>query len=274
MVVNKTEAIIGRVVLVLVLIVTVLPLLGMLSGALQPADRIPEGFSWPSDPQWGNFAVAFRTAHVWQLLGSSTLIILGVVPLSLLLATMAGYALGNLRIPGGRFVFLLLLLGLTIPFEAIIIPLYYEITALGLLNTQWAIILPLIGLYMPFSVVWMRAHFAGVPAELSEAARIDGASTFQEIRRIQIPLAMPALSALAILLFLWTWNQFLLPLVLVDDPDKRTMAGALGAFQGQYLNQLPLLFAGALIIMLPTIVVYVIFQRQFIKALLQGAVKG
>ncbi|MFE7045241.1 carbohydrate ABC transporter permease [Streptomyces atratus] len=274
MVVNKTEAVIGRVVLVLVLILTLLPIAGMLSGALQPADRIPDGFSWPSDPQWGNFVVAFQTAHVWELLGSSTLIILGVVPLSLLLSTLAGYALGNLRIPGGRFVFVLLLLGLTIPFEAIIIPIYYEISAMGLLNTQWAIILPLIGLYMPFGVVWMRAHFVGVPTELSEAARIDGASTFQEIRRIQIPLAMPALSALAILLFLWTWNQFLLPLVLVDDPDKRTMAGALGAFQGQYLNQLPLLFAGALIIMLPTIVIYVVFQRQFIKALLQGAVKG
>ncbi|MFB8440008.1 carbohydrate ABC transporter permease [Streptomyces niveus] len=274
MVVNKAELIIGRVVLVLVLVLTLLPLAGMLSGALQPADRIPDGFSWPSDPQWGNFAVAFRTAHVWQLLGSSTLIVLGVVPLSLLLSTLAGYALGNLRIRGGGFVFALLLLGLTIPFEAIIIPIYYEITAMGLLNTQWAIILPLIGLYMPFSILWMRAHFAGVPTELSEAARIDGAGVFQEIRRIQIPLAMPALSALAILLFLWTWNQFLLPLVLVDDPDKRTMAGALGAFQGQYLNQLPLLFAGALIIMLPTIVIYVVFQRQFIKALLQGAVKG
>ncbi|MFI1414132.1 carbohydrate ABC transporter permease [Streptomyces sp. NPDC020707] len=274
MVVNKTEAIIGRVVLVVVLILTLLPLAGMLSGALQPADRIPDGFSWPSDPQWGNFAVAFRTAHVWELLGSSTLIVLGVVPLSLLLSTLAGYALGNLRIAGGRVVFVLLLLGLTIPFEAIIIPIYYEISSMGLLNTQWAVILPLIGLYMPFSVVWMRAHFVGVPTELSEAARIDGASIFQEIRRVQIPLAMPALSALAILLFLWTWNQFLLPLVLVDDPDKRTMAGALGAFQGQYINQLPLLFAGALIIMLPTIVIYVIFQRQFIKALLQGAVKG
>lgn len=163
MVVNKTEAIIGRVVLVLVLILTLLPLAGMLSGALQPADRIPDGFSWPSDPQWGNFVVAFQTAHVWELLGSSTLIILGVVPLSLLLSTLAGYALGNLRILGGRFVFVLLLLGLTIPFEAIIIPIYYEISAMGLLNTQWAIILPLIGLYMPFGVVWMRAHFVGVP---------------------------------------------------------------------------------------------------------------
>ncbi|MDQ0772445.1 raffinose/stachyose/melibiose transport system permease protein [Streptomyces aurantiacus] len=274
MIVNKAEAVIGRVVLVVVLVLTVLPLVGMVSGALQPADRIPNGISWPSDPQWGNFAVAFRTAHVWQLLGSSVLIVLAVVPLSLLMAALAGYALGNLRIRGGRAVFIVFVLGLTIPFEAIIIPIYYQITDMGLLNTRWAIILPLIGLYMPFSVVWMRAHFLGVPGELSEAARIDGASVFQEIRRIQLPLAAPALSSLAILLFLWTWNQFLLPLVLVDDPDRRTMAGALGAFQGQYLNQLPLMFAGALIIMLPTIVVFVVFQRQFIKALLQGAVKG
>lgn len=274
MIVNKTEVIIGRVVLVVVLVLTVLPLAGMLSGALQPADRIPNGISWPSDPQWGNFAEAFRTAHVWKLLGSSTLIVLGVVPLSLVMATLAGYALGNLRIRGGRAVFIVFVLGLTIPFEAIIIPIYYQITGMGLLNTRWAIILPLIGLYMPFSVVWMRAHFVGVPEELSEAARIDGASVLQEIRRIQLPLAAPALSSLAILLFLWTWNQFLLPLVLVDDPDRRTMAGALGAFQGQYLDQLPLMFAAALIVMLPTIVVYVVFQRQFIKALLQGAVKG
>jgi raffinose/stachyose/melibiose transport system permease protein len=167
-----------------------------------------------------------------------------------------------------------MVLGLTIPFEAIIIPLYYQITSYGLINTQWAIILPLIGLYMPFGVFWMRAHFVGVPRELSEAARVDGAGTLEELRSVQLPLARPALSALGILLFLWTWNQFLLPLVLVDDPDKRTMAGALGAFQGQYIDTLPLLFAAALIVMLPTIVIYIIFQRHFIGALLQGALKG
>jgi raffinose/stachyose/melibiose transport system permease protein len=96
----------------------------------------------------------------------------------------------------------------------------------------------------------------------------------EELRSVQLPLARPALSALGILLFLWTWNQFLLPLVLVDDPDKRTMAGALGAFQGQYIDTLPLLFAAALIVMLPTIGIYIIFQRHFIGALLQGALKG
>ena len=274
MIVNTTEKVLGRVILIVALILTLLPLLSMLSAALQPPGVIPVGFSWPSDPHWSNFVTAFQQGNVWVLLGSSLLIVVGVVPICLIIATMAGFALGNLRIKGGRFAFLLLVFGLTIPFESIVIPLYYQITSYGLINTQWAIILPLIGLYMPFSVVWMRAHFLGVPQELSEAARVDGAGTWQELRRIQLPLASPALSALGILLFLWTWNQFLLPLVLVDDPNKRTVAGALGTFQGQYINDLPLLFAAALIVMLPTIIVYVIFQRQFIKALLQGAVKG
>jgi len=274
MIVNKTEAIVGRVVLILVLVLTVLPLVNMISAALQPADVNPTGLTWPSDPQWINFVTAFQTGHVWELMGSSVLIVIAVVPISLLFATLAGFALGNLRLRGGRFLFVFLILGLTIPFEALIIPLYYEIQALGVLNTQWAIILPLIGLYMPFSVVWMRAHFIGVPRELSEAAKVDGATTLQEFRRIQLPLATPALSALGILLFLWTWNQFLLPVVLVSDPLKRTVAGALTYFQGQYSMSLPLLNAGALIIILPTILVFVIFQRHFIKALLQGAVKG
>lgn len=138
------------------------------------------------------------------------------------------------------------------------------------LSGAWA----LIGLYMPFSVVWMRAHFINVPAELSEAARVDGASVLQEFRRIQLPLAVPALSALTILLFLWTWNQFLLPVVMVNDPLQRTVAGALTFFQGQYSLSIPLLNAGALIIITPAIIVFLIFQRQFIRALLQGAVKG
>ena len=274
MIVNRFEAVIGRVVLVIVLVLTLIPLVNMLSAALQPADTNPTGLTFPTDPQWINFVTAFEKGNVWRLMGSSLFIVVFVVPVSLVCATLAGYALGNLRIAGGRFLFIFFILGLTIPFEALIIPLYYEVQALGILNTQWAVIFPLIGLYMPFSVVWMRAHFVGVPPELSEAARVDGASRWQEFRSIQLPLARPALSALAILLFLWTWNQFLLPVVLIADPLNRTVAGALTFFQGQYSSSIPLLNAGALIIVVPTIVVFVIFQRQFIQALLQGAVKG
>ena len=101
---------------------------------------------------------------------------------------------------GGRLVFLLFLLGLTLPFEGVIVPIYYEIRGMGLLNSRWAIILPLIGLFMPFGVFWMRAHFLNMPAELSEAARVDGATTWQLFWRIHVPLARPALASLGILL--------------------------------------------------------------------------
>ncbi len=134
-----------------------------------------------------------------------------------------------------------------------ITPLYYEIKALGLLNTRFAVILPLIGLFMPFGVYWMRTHFVNVPKELSEAAQIDGASEWKQFWLVQVPIAKPAIMSLPSSSSSWTWNQFLLPVVLVQDPLQRTMAGALGAFQGQWGTDIPLLCAGALLILAPTI---------------------
>ncbi|GLZ58493.1 carbohydrate ABC transporter permease [Micromonospora parva] len=271
---TRREQLTGRVFLIALIVVTLLPFVSMLSAALQPRGTVPSGLDWPSDPQWGNFADAFTAANMGALLRSSLLIVAGVVPVSVLIATMAGFGLGQLRVPGGRLVFGLFLLGLTLPFEAVVTPLYYQMQDLGLLNTRWAIILPLIGLYMPFAVFWMRAHFTNVPVELTEAARVDGSSTWQLFWRVQVPLARPAIASLTILMFLWTWNQFLLAIVLVDDATKRTMAGALGAFQGQWGTDLVLLCAGSLLILTPTLIVFLIFQRQFIKALIQGSVKG
>lgn len=274
MIVARREVFTGRLLLVALVAFTLLPFLSLLSAALQPSDSTPLGIQWPSNPQWSNFVDAFNVAQMPALLWSSILIVLGVVPAAVVISTMAGFAIGHLRIPGGRLVFLLFLLGLTLPFEGIITPLYYLVRGLGILNTKWAIILPLIGLYMPFAVFWMRAHFINMPRELSEAARVDGASTWDLFRHIHLPMARPAISALTILLSVWTWNQFLLCLVLVEDPLQRTMAGALGAYQGHYATNIPLLCAGSLLILTPTLIVFLLFQRQFISALLQGSLKG
>jgi len=272
--VARREALTGRVLLILLMAFTVLPFVSLFVTAVHPSGSYPPGLDWPSHPQWSNFVTAFRAAHMGELLLSSTLIVLGVVPASLLLATLAGFAIGHLRIPGRRLILLVFLLGLTLPVEGIVTPLYYQARELGILNTRWAIILPLIGLFMPFSVYWMRAHFVTMPRDLTEGAALDGANTWQLFWRIHVPLAAPALSSLAILLFLWTWNQFLLAIVLVDDPRKRTVAGALGAFQGQWGTDIPLLCAGSLLILAPTLVVFLVFQRRFVASLLQGSVKG
>jgi raffinose/stachyose/melibiose transport system permease protein len=176
-------------------------------------------------------------------------------------------------VPGGKIIYGVLLAGLTIPYEALITPLYYDIQSLGLLGSRLAVVLPLIGLLMPFGVFWMRAHFVNAETALTEAGQLDGGSTWQIFRRIHLPLAKPAISALTILFFLATWNQYLLPLVLIDDPAKRTVAGGLGAFQGQYGTNTALLCAGSLLIIAPSLLVFLVFQRNFVKALLQGAIR-
>lgn len=264
----------ARAILAVLMLLTLLPFITMFSAALAPSGTYPPGLQWPADPQWGNFVDAFISAKLDRLLISSITIVVCVVPVSVLIGTMAGFGLAKLAPRGSQFVYLLFVVGLTLPLEVVIIPLYYEIQWLGLLNTKFAIILPLIGLFMPFSIYWMRAHFVNVPAEMSEAAQIDGASAWQQFWLVQVPLARPPILSLAILQFLWTWNSFLLPLVLVEVPLERTMAGALGAFQGQWGTNIPLLCAGSLIILAPSVILFIIFQKQFVAALLQGAIKG
>ena len=272
--ISTGELWIGRTLLLVLMAVTVLPFVSIFMTALHPSNTVPSGLSWPAEPQWNNFIEAFNVANMAVLLGSSTFIVLAVVPISLVISTMAGFAIGHLRIPGSRILLLLFVFGLTLPFSGIIVPLYYLERSMGIYNTRLAIVLPLIGLYMPFAVFWMRAHFVNMPTEISEAARVDGATTWQLFWRIHIPLARPPIASLGILMAVWTWNQFLIALVLVEDPTQRTMAGALGAFQGHYATNIPLLCAGTILILLPTLIIFMLFQRQIISALLQGSVKG
>ena len=260
--------------LLLALIVyTLLPLISMLTTALAPEGSTPRGLEWPSDPQWGNFGLAWREADLLPLLLSSSLIVVAVVPTSLVLATFAGYAFAFLRMPGRRVLYVGFLAGLTLPLEALITPLYYQARSLGTFESRWAIILPLVGLFMSFGVFWMTNQFKSLTPELQQAAQLDGASRWQTFRYVHLPVVRPGLSVLGILYFLWTWNQFLLALVLVSDPRDRTMAGALGTFQSQYGTNIVLLCAAALIVMIPSLLIYLVFQRQFINALLQGGLK-
>jgi raffinose/stachyose/melibiose transport system permease protein len=272
--VARQERYAGWALLAALMAITILPFISIFATALHPSGSAPVGLSWPADPQWGNFVEAFQVANMGPLLASSIFIVVAVVPISLVISTMAGFGIGLLRIPGARLLLLLFIFGLTLPFEGIITPLYFLAREMGVLNTRFAIVLPLIGLFMPFAVFWMRAHFVNMPNEVSEAARVDGASTWDLFWRIHVPLARAPIASLGILMSVWAWNQFLLALVLVEDPTQRTMAGGLGAFQGHYATDIPLLCAGTILILLPTLILFILFQRQVIAALLQGSVKG
>jgi raffinose/stachyose/melibiose transport system permease protein len=272
--VGRSELWAGRTLLLMLMALMILPFISIFTTALHPSGSVPYGLEWPVDPQWNNFVEAFKVANMTALLASSSFIVILVVPTSLLISTMAAFAIALLRIPGSRVLLFLFVFGLTLPFGGIIVPLYYLERAMGIYNTRFAIVLPLIGLYMPFAVFWMRAHFVNMQAEISEAARVDGATIWDLFWRIHLPLARAPIASLGILMSVWTWNQFLLALVLVENPTERTMAGALGAFQGHYATDIPLLCAGTILILLPTLIVFVLFQRQIITALLEGSVKG
>ena len=251
-----------RLVLLVLVVVTLVPFAELFVTALHPPGTYPPGLTWPADPHWSNFATAFRSARVHDVLASSGLVVLGAVPLTLALAAPAGYALGHLRFAGHRVVFWLFAVGLVLPLEAIVTPLYHQVKDLGLVNTRSGLVVALVAAHLPFAVCWLRAHFAGVPPELSDSARLDGAGPWQAFRRVHLPLARPALSSLAVLLSVWTWNHFLLAIVLVDDPLRRTAAGALGAFQGRWGTDVPLLCAGSLLVITPVLVVLVLLHRR------------
>jgi ABC-type glycerol-3-phosphate transport system permease component len=273
-VVRAARGIVGPAVLAVFLAAVLVPFLSLLLASLQPAGTPLTGLALPHGIHLENFAHAWSAAGFGTLLRSSAVIALSVVPAAVLCATLAGYALATMDVPGGGKLYAYLLLGLSIPTEATVIPLYYDLRAMGLTNTVPGLALAEVAAFMPFGTFWMRAHFATMPPSLIEAARLDGASSWTTLWRVLIPSSRPAVTTLGVLYFVWSWNQFLLPLILIQDPSKRTAPAGLGFFTGQYEVDIPLLAAATLIVIAPVVLVYLFFQRHFINGVLSGALKG
>lgn len=268
-----TERWSGYAILVILALAIIVPFVSIFLASMQPLGSAVAGLSWPEEWNFDNYRRAWSVAGFGNLLANGAIVALGVVPASLVIATLAGYALGTMNLPGANRVLGFFVAGLTIPVELIVVPLYFNLRGIGLTNSLLGVILVEIGLFMPFSVFWMRTHFASTPASLLEAARIDGASSFTILRRVLLPLARPPLMTLAVLVFMWCWNQFLLVLVLIQDPDLRTAPAGLGFFVDQRTTDIPALAAGTIMVMLPVLILYLFFQRSFVAGLLQGAMK-
>jgi raffinose/stachyose/melibiose transport system permease protein len=179
-----------------------------------------------------------------------------------------------LRFAGSKLLFYLFLVGLMVPFQSIMIPMYYTLNNIHILGTYWAMILPATALGLPFGIFMMQAFFRGMPPELADAARVDGCNEFDVFFRIMFPLAGPAVSSLIVFQFMWTWNAFLMPLIFLQRETLRPVALGLMFFQGRYTTNQALVAAGVTLATLPLIVLYIIFQRQFMRGLTAGAIKG
>lgn len=251
-----------------------LPLVGVVLSALTPQSEASPSFTWPRRPDFGNFSVAWTQGHFGTYLGSSVLVAVSVVILTAVLAVLAGYSFAFFDYPGRSLLFYLTLVGLMVPPEAFVIPLYFNLRDLGLTDTYWSLILPQTAQSLAFGIFWMRTFFRSVPVSVIEAAKIDGASDRAVLWRILVPVSRSGVLTMAILVFMWTWNEFLLPLVMITNDSERTAPLGLAFFQGEHTTQFSLLAAASLIVALPVVLLYVFLQRYFISGMIAGAVKG
>jgi len=271
---SRRQVAFNYALLVLVTLVAIYPLVGVLLASLYPSGprAQPSGFAIPPSFEWRNYVRAWDQGGFASSFTTSTIVAVVMVPGSVILSVIAGFAFATMRFRGARVLFYLFVLGLIIPTEATIVPLFYDVRAMGLLDTYWALILLEVSGELAFGVFWMRAAFLSAPPSLLEAARIDGASSWQVLWRIMVPFARPAILTLAVLAFADSWNEFFLALVFTVN--HVTAPFGLASFSGRYTTNIPLVSAGAVIVALPILVVFVAFQRQFMRGMLTGAVKG
>lgn len=230
----------------------------------------------PAAAQWDNFARAWTQARIGRFFFNTLLVLAGSLAGTLLVSSMAAYVLARFPFPGRNVVFYGFVAGLMFPVFLALVPLYFLVDDLGLLGTYQGLILVYIAYSLPFTIFFLTAFFKTLPNEVGEAAILDGASQYQIFFQIMLPLAKPGLIAMGIFNFLGQWNQFLLPLVLMPDENRYLLSQGLYflAVQQGYQNDYGALFAAMTITMIPTLVVYVLFQRRLEAGLTAGALKG
>ena len=264
----------SRLILWLFALLTVFPFMLLLLTSLKSKPDLMQGaFTLPAYPHFENYVAAWVDGHFSTYFTNSILVVLPVVVVSTFIGIITGFGFAFLSFPFKKTIFVILTIGMIVPTEAFIIPLYYEMRYLGLSNSYWALILPQIAMSVPFATLFIANAMQQVPEEILEAAVLDGADRRQVLWRVILPIMTPALSTLALFLFIWTWNEFLIPLILVNDDALRTLPIGMLFFQGRYTVNTPVLTAGAVIVILPIIIVYLIFQRKFIEGLTSGASK-
>lgn len=266
--VSAFERAANYLILVVFAFIVLAPVGVILSLAFGPQNAGEGGIFHPE-----NFADAWVIGRFGQYLLTSVVVAAIVVVVSVTVSILAGYALGAMRFRGQRTVFWVFLLGIMVPTEAFVVPLFFDLRQLGLTNTVLGVALPQIAMSIAFGTYWMRNYFRSSPTSLIEAARLDGAGSWRILWQILVPVGRPAILTLVLLVFMWTWNEFLIPLVMSPNATVRTAPLGLAFFQGQYTQGTALLAAGAVLVATPVVLLYAFLQRHFIRGMLEGAVR-
>lgn len=261
-------------ILITASILMVIPFIWMVLTAfksLAEATAIPVQI-FPARLRWENFAELFESFNFGTMYANTIIATLLRVTAQVSFAAMAGYAFARLRFPGRDIIFAVLLSVMMIPPVLYLIPKFLLMTQLGWVNTLQGYVVP--GFTSAFGTFLMRQFFKTLPEELSEAAKLDGCGPMRTFFWIMLPLAKPGLIAFGIFSTLWSWNELLWPLIILNSPEKMTLSVGLATMEGEYVSDYPVMMAGAVLAVIPMIVMFLIFQRQFIEGIATTGSKG
>lgn len=272
---GRTFNIIAAIVLIVFAIIWLVPSLFALKTSLVDngtaslgASAILQNFN----PTLYSYASLFNEGLIWNWYLASGITSVVTAAMTVLFASMAAYSLSRLRFRGSNIVLLLIILGIMIPGQVLIVPIFQELGAANLLNTYWSVIFPQVPAVI--AVFIFKQFFDGLPRDLEEAARIDGAGVWRVYWSVIMPLSRPVLAAVTILTFVGVWNNLLLPLFVLSNPNLMTIPVGLATIQGTYGQRYADIQAGAILAALPLVILYLIFQRQIVEGVTGSGLKG
>ena len=262
-------------VLILNALLVLAPVFFLVNSSLRETNEFARNpFGLARNPYWDNYTAVWSGGEFPTYLWNSILITGGSLILTVVLAVGAGFVLARYKFRGSNLVLGFVLTGMLVPAKLAILPLFIQLKWMGLLDSRIGLVLVYTSAALPAAIFIMSGFFRSIPQDLDSAARIDGASEFQLLRKVLTPLVRPGMAIVAIYSAIPIWNDFFLPLVFLQSPEKKTIMQGLTVFFGQYASQWGVLFAGLTLAALPLVVLYLILSEQFIKGLTAGAIKS
>ncbi|MFD0695917.1 carbohydrate ABC transporter permease [Paenibacillus sp. GCM10027628] len=256
-------------------VLTISPFFLILSTSLKTKSEINVNgpLALPEMLHWENYSRIWQVGNFIGYFKNSVIVTVVVVVFVVILSLLGAYPFAHMKFKGKGILFLIILWGLTVPMDLLIIPLFNNLKSIGLLNTLWALILPQIALNIPFSIFLLRGFMRDIPHALLESARMDGSSEMQNLYLIMMPMLYPPIVSLIVFTAIGTWNNFMLPTILVQNDLLRTLPVGLNYFQTKFTMDYTMIATAAVISALPTAIVYMIFQRNIISGVMVGALK-
>ncbi|MAE08579.1 MAG: ABC transporter permease [Bacteroidetes bacterium] len=274
--INKLWLTIIFITLIILAAIFVAPTIGVILSSLKTKREIAFGLLWtiPTKIYLENYIKILSDPAVHQYFINTIYVTIPATIGSICLGTLSGYVFANMPFRGSNTIFLIIVSGMFFPPQVILVPLFRLFNWMNLLDTLWPMIIVHIAMGIPICTLMLRNFFTTIPKELYQSARVDGANEWQILIKIFIPICIPALAVLGTLQFTWIWNDFLWPLIFTQSDDKRTIMLGLVSMKGQYSVAWGIQGALSIIASLPTLIVFLFFQRYFIKGMTMGAVKG